>query len=68
MKIEATCFSKTSLDNRLHGIISQKIELQIVSAMRTSNLILKSCAEKNIELSLWQMGRSHMAAVFLLWI
>jgi hypothetical protein len=38
MKIEATCYSKTSIDfNRVDGVISQKIELFIATAVRLSN-------------------------------
>jgi hypothetical protein len=36
--MEAICSSETSVDfNGLHGVISQKIELLITTALRTSN-------------------------------
>jgi hypothetical protein len=38
MEIEVTCFPKCQLTfNRLQGIISQKIELFVTTAVRTSN-------------------------------
>jgi hypothetical protein len=38
LKMEATCFSETSVDFQgLHGVIFQKIELFITTAVRTSN-------------------------------
>jgi hypothetical protein len=48
LKMEATCSSETYIDfYLLHGVISQKMELFIVNAERTSNpnlSDLKSCS------------------------
>jgi hypothetical protein len=38
MPVQAVCSSETSVDfNGLHGVISQKLELFITAAVRTSN-------------------------------
>jgi hypothetical protein len=37
LKMEAICSSETSVDNGIHGVISQKMELFITTAVRTSN-------------------------------
>jgi hypothetical protein len=38
LKMEAICCAETSADTGLHGLISQKTELFIVTAVRNSNL------------------------------
>lgn len=40
-KVEVICFSEISVDfNRLHSVISQKIELFLATSIRTANLII----------------------------